>query len=294
MRSDDDTTQTTPRLHALRSCPLPGPRGGWPTLRALLLVIETYGVGGSWCWPSQRTLAESLGLDRATVCRLVGKLRNAGLITTRKGPGNRVEYRVTPILGCDVEVTGGVTWGSQPESGGCDVEITGGVTPTSQGVCAGRHTESERKVKEKQDNAAALSEVQKLRLYVQQRLAQIVGVSPGRIPPARVSEIVQFINGRPTARREAAPWGGSEPLDARRMAQAALDVAEARKPAEGGQRALAMCVGSALGAIADAAPMGVYPEVYEMKPHLNGADRRVAQVQSDREAFLARAMKDKT
>jgi hypothetical protein len=247
------------------------------SLRAVLLLIESYGVGGKWCWPSQRILAESLGSKRATVSELVSELRDAGLLQTRKGPGNRVEYRVTPlVLGCPPSVTTDVPESGLLETDGCTRERIGDVPESGQQMYPRADTEREKKENERQDNAAALSEVQKLRLYVQQRLAQIVGVSPGRIPPARVSEIVQFINGRPTARREAAPWAGSEPLDARRMAQAALDVAEARKPAEGGQRALALCAGSALGAIADAAPMGVYPEVFDLTK-VNGkpARRRV-------------------
>jgi DNA-binding MarR family transcriptional regulator len=59
----------------------------------ILAVIGIYADRDGVAWPSQDTIATVIGINRATVCRAIKRLREHGYLDRYRKPTNRGRYR---------------------------------------------------------------------------------------------------------------------------------------------------------------------------------------------------------
>jgi hypothetical protein len=69
-------------------------RTGSLSTKAVLLVLADYADADGVCWPSTRTLAEDCETDQRTVRRLLGRLRDGGLVAWESQPRRTTVYRL--------------------------------------------------------------------------------------------------------------------------------------------------------------------------------------------------------
>lgn len=98
-------------------------RTGSLSTKAVLLVLADYADDDGMCWPSTRTLADDCETDQRTVRRLLGRLRDGGLIAWESQPRRSTVYRLAlrPAL---------VSEGSRPSD---DAPQSEGLSPSPEG-----------------------------------------------------------------------------------------------------------------------------------------------------------------